>query len=1398
MVLLSVAILVLSGAVSAISLNATTNVNRKNNGGNEAPLSSGSKSLGVAPITMPTQQGLVPHDNKYPLYEESRGYNVVFDNGLFLDIYAAAMVDTVGGTDEHHADDFLKWTYYPTYPYDGAEWCIDDVHWYGMYSGYFSLSNYGWQDLEWNIVFYEDDGTGNAPGTVYAGPFVFGFDDLEKTILYDGTWDKEFIFRADFCDTPVCFPGCGEKFWIEIYAEGDMTYTSGSYVYPMWTYVGCHFPTLHHMAVYRSDYYGPVDWTDTLTQWGVEIDIAFWLTKKFEFDADAIEINIDTTDWCECVPVNVTVANLGSTDLTNVPVNVVIKEQYMFWPDSFGWMFDPGAWLPPNPEFVTDGALTGFIWWPGTFDTSAACNPMLCFDMWHDHLGSDDYVQVAIDTGSGWMPATPDMFYRVVCPGCDTGWVRHCVELPKDPNLMVGFFAFADALPAAYPLILDNVELADIAYDETLLVDIPICEEIVVDFPDFCPCQWGTGLVAAPDCIDYIATACTQLVGDDDPGNDCTPPLFFTLCFPYLHDVGVEDKWMTGECNEYEICATIRNYGQYEECCFKVYAALYEPLPPAYVPPGVLYYEDFEHGGAMPAGWTQYQFQGSDFWDIEMYGVNWHDEPPITGSSGTYFLEYDDDENGGFYTNEVMVFTQSLDMTDMDSVWVDFDFVIYDYWEDMGVYTFSGGTDPFTNLEENLFYDWGYLKGHQTLNFDPSGYAHPDDVYIGFYYYDYGYWEYVAAVDELVVSYDGYWTYPGVSLVWSDWFCVDILPVCDEITICFEKWIPDIGTNCACDDYWLEVWTALCDPMDEDPSNDMMAQWEEVCFAHDIELIAQQPSKSEPWYFHEFIGDQDYSFYPGAPTVWTPIGAPDTDFLCGGTWAKGAWYQYSGDTEEMFIRDTTTGAKNLVKSLTGDADMSGVAFDGIAWWGCTFNGLMSIDLATGVCTQLYSPAELFIDMAIDVDTGLGYGHDLATDQIFEIDLSTGTTTAKIGTGHVANYAQGMEFDNENDICYLLLFDASDYHTYLIGYDPATNTIVSDVDMGYYIECDAFAIPYVSIIWLPCGEHTFCVNVTNVGTFDEVDDPSTICDYEGVTVEYTLIEYYLDECDPCGPYLEREILTGVEEFELLCGDTYQVCFTYDFTVSGLFGIKFEGFLYKFMNVDCNLLDNEAELVVGIDCCDPMSEHTTTPALPDGCNNWYTKDVTITITAFDPLCPDPCYGFASGIKEIHYELNGVPTVKAGETVTFKISDEGVNLVEYWSVDNLGNVEDPFTFEVAIDKSKPDIDLIYEKIEDGTLQVKFTAVASDSISGIQKVEFYIGANLEGTLTAAPFTWTITWDDAYKTQTFKAKVFDAACNTAEDSVFGGDIPGAKALVNALTQTISRTNALTHSALGI
>jgi hypothetical protein len=328
-------------------------------------------------------------------------------------------------------------------------------------------------------------------------------------------------------------------------------------------------------------------------------------------------------------------------------------------------------------------------------------------------------------------------------------------------------------------------------------------------------------------------------------------------------------------------------------------------------------------------------------------------------------------------------------------------------------------------------------------------------------------------------------------------------------------------------------------------------------------------------------------------------------------------------------------------------------------------------------------------------------------------------------------------------------------------------------------------------YFPCGEQDICMEVCNLGVFDEVDDPTTICDWEGITVYWWLHQYV--QTDPCLPPVDIIVANGFEQIELLCGECTEICVTYDFQESSLY--FFEAIAIPWFG-DCDWSNNNAEVLFGIDCCDPVSEHTLDPMLPDGENNWYKQDVTVEITAVDPLCPDPCLGTSSGVAEIHYILNGVETVKTGTSVVFKIQDQGVNLVEYWAVDGAGNEEDHFTFEVAIDSVPPVVDLIYEKIEDGTLQVKFTAVASDATSGIAKVEFYIGANLEETLTAPPFVWTITWEDSYKTATFKAKAYDSAGNTAEDTVFGGDIPGAKAFVNALATTLP--HAHTHATQNI
>jgi hypothetical protein len=294
------------------------------------------------------------------------------------------------------------------------------------------------------------------------------------------------------------------------------------------------------------------------------------------------------------------------------------------------------------------------------------------------------------------------------------------------------------------------------------------------------------------------------------------------------------------------------------------------------------------------------------------------------------------------------------------------------------------------------------------------------------------------------------------------------------------------------------------------------------------------------------------------------------------------------------------------------------------------------------------------------------------------------------------------------------------------------------------------------IYIPCGETSIIGEVCNEGVFDEY----------GVIVDLVLTEYV---SDPLGVV----DFTATQTIDLMAGECQEVDFgTYDFNMNGVFQLDVTA---TAPGVDCYPDNNAVTLVVGTDCCPPEADHTLDPLYPDGENNWYLQDVEVTITAEDLPCPDPCEGTASGIDYIVYILNGEEFEVNGDTTTFMVTEEGVNLIEYWAVDNVGNVGDPFTFEVAIDKSKPSVDFIFEKIEDGTLQVEFTAYATDTVSGIAKVEFYIDSSLELTVTTPPYKWLITWDAAYKTKTFKAIAYDLAGNSAYETIAGSDIPGPR-----------------------
>jgi hypothetical protein len=121
--------------------------------------------------------------------------------------------------------------------------------------------------------------------------------------------------------------------------------------------------------------------------------------------------------------------------------------------------------------------------------------------------------------------------------------------------------------------------------------------------------------------------------------------------------------------------------------------------------------------------------------------------------------------------------------------------------------------------------------------------------------------------------------------------------------------------------------------------------------------------------------------------------------------------------------------------------------------------------------------------------------------------------------------------------------------------------------------------------------------------------------------------------------------------------------------------------------------------------------------------------------------------SGVNTTYYRVDG------GEwetyTVPFILSEDGLLSIEYYSVDNVGNIEDVKSVEIKIDKTKPKIEDFYwdAHLVDGKWYVVFTCNAYDTISGMNRVEFYMEGILKKTVTEAGpiYEWTTPWNRSH-----------------------------------------------------
>ncbi|MEM2583068.1 MAG: hypothetical protein QW519_01720 [Candidatus Thermoplasmatota archaeon] len=160
--------------------------------------------------------------------------------------------------------------------------------------------------------------------------------------------------------------------------------------------------------------------------------------------------------------------------------------------------------------------------------------------------------------------------------------------------------------------------------------------------------------------------------------------------------------------------------------------------------------------------------------------------------------------------------------------------------------------------------------------------------------------------------------------------------------------------------------------------------------------------------------------------------------------------------------------------------------------------------------------------------------------------------------------------------------------------------------------------------------------------------------------------------------------------------------------------------------------------------PITTCIFTPSSPDGKNGWYIRNVDVTLNAIDPDGDEILY--------TKYRIDdGGWTNYSGK---FTISDDGEHLIEFYSVDNRGGIENLKNATLKIDKSKPFLVLTkplpgYLYLFDRQIiplasgktiiigRIVVMAIAVDENSGIENVSFYVNGVLQSIDTLYPYEW-------------------------------------------------------------
>jgi len=498
--------------------------------------------------------------------------DIIWDNGG-IDTYSVGLSSQYAANypfQSQIADDFQ---------FDSSM-LVEDVHWWGVF-----WNGVDQNPTDFNIIFYADDGTGNAPTGA-------GMDDPTSTALatyfmpaVTGTPLGSMLYEYDVTlDTPFAAEG-GQHYWIAI--QGVLGFppqygfeSNGNGVEQM------------HVALQGFPLLGYPYWTDP--GYG---DMAFYLTGEGA-GTPGHDVGVKTILAPKSGPAAIqtpqaTIKNYGIYNETDVPLSCIIsKKTYTnYLAEAFEGTFPPAGWTIETAvgtdwqrndywarqnlagtgycadADVQAGGQTPMLTMLKTpsLNLVGAPNAALDFDS-YEYLYYSDFVRVDISVNGGTTWANAWQIVNTYKFGVLEHVHLDLSGYAGSSSVIVRFMYFAPYID--YYWEIDNVVVSSYVYipeysDYSQTVDLLIGESANVSFLPWLPADIGT---AENVDITYSVVVKT-LLGIDEQASNNMKTTYPVLHYGYFDEVGITAivSPVSGTASSQIPEVTIANNGQHDQ-----------------------------------------------------------------------------------------------------------------------------------------------------------------------------------------------------------------------------------------------------------------------------------------------------------------------------------------------------------------------------------------------------------------------------------------------------------------------------------------------------------------------------------------------------------------------------------------------------------------------------------------------------------------------------------------------------------------------------------------------------------------------------------------------------------------------------------------------------------------